>query len=64
MKYLEKILDIKRIHTIIGSSIGGYQALEYSIMYPELIRRLIFIASNARQTPWAIALNESQRLAH
>jgi homoserine O-acetyltransferase/O-succinyltransferase len=60
---LRQELCIKRIHTVIGSSIGGYQALEYSIMCPELISRLIFIASNARQTPWAIALNESQRLA-
>jgi homoserine O-acetyltransferase len=32
-------------------------------MYPDLIQRLIFIASNARTSPWAIAFNESQRLA-
>lgn len=56
-------LGIKGIHTIIGASIGGYQALEYSIMYPDLIRHLVFIASGVRQTPWAIAFNESQRLA-
>jgi len=56
-------LAISSIHTIIGSSIGGYQALEYSIMYPDVIQRLIFIASNAKQSPWAIAFNESQRLS-
>jgi homoserine O-acetyltransferase len=56
-------LGINSIHTIIGSSIGGYQALEYSIMYPEVIQRLICIASNARQSPWAIAFSESQRLS-
>lgn len=56
-------LEIRYIHTIIGSSIGGFQALEYSIMYPDIIKRLIFIASNAKQSPWAIAFNESQRLA-
>jgi len=56
-------LGIMEIHTIIGSSIGGYQALEYSIMYPAIIRRLIFIASSAKQSPWAIAFNESQRLS-
>jgi homoserine O-acetyltransferase len=56
-------LGISKIHTIIGSSIGGYQALEYSIMFPEVIERLIFIASSAKQSPWAIAFNESQRLA-
>ncbi len=56
-------LGIKRIHTIIGASIGGYQALEYSIMFPELIERLIVLASGARQTPWALAFSESMRLA-
>jgi homoserine O-acetyltransferase len=56
-------LGIKRIHTIIGASIGGYQALEYSIMFPELIERLILLASGARQTPWALAFSESMRLA-
>jgi homoserine O-acetyltransferase/O-succinyltransferase len=56
-------LGISVIFTLIGSSIGGYQALEYSIMYPDVVNKLIFIASNAKQSPWGIAFNESQRLA-
>lgn len=56
-------LGINSIHTVIGASIGGYQALEYTIMYPDLIRHLVFIASSVRQSPWAVAFNESQRLA-
>jgi homoserine O-acetyltransferase len=54
---LRKHLGIKGIHTVIGSSIGGFQALEYAIMYPDLIRHLVLIASSVRQTPWAIAFN-------
>jgi homoserine O-acetyltransferase len=60
---LRNHLGIKKIHTIIGASIGGYQALEYSIMFPDLIQRLILLASGARQTPWALAFSESMRLA-
>jgi homoserine O-acetyltransferase len=60
---LRQYLGIKRIEMITGASMGGQQALEYSIMHPELISRLVFIASTARQSPWAIAFNESQRLA-
>jgi homoserine O-acetyltransferase len=56
-------LGIKKIHTVIGASIGGYQALEYSIMFPELIERLVLLASGAKQTPWALAFSESMRLA-
>lgn len=60
---LRKHLQIKKIHTIIGASIGGYQALEYSIMFPDLIERLVVLASGAKQTPWALAFSESMRLA-
>jgi homoserine O-acetyltransferase len=60
---LRNHLGIKRIHSIIGASIGGYQALEYSIMFPDLIERLIVLASGTRQTPWALAFSESMRLA-
>jgi homoserine O-acetyltransferase len=60
---LRKHLGIQKIHTIIGASIGGYQALEYSIMFPDLIERLVVLASGAKQTPWALAFSESMRLA-
>jgi homoserine O-acetyltransferase/O-succinyltransferase len=60
---LRNHLGIRRISMVIGSSIGGQQALEYAIMFPELIDKLVFIASNAKQSPWAVAFNESQRLA-
>lgn len=60
---LRKHLGILSLHSVIGASIGGFQALEYSIMYPDLVKQLIFIASSARQSPWAVAFNQSQRLA-
>lgn len=60
---LRKYLGIKRIDTIIGASIGGFQSLEYAIIYPELIDKLVFIASSAKQSPWAIGFSQSQRLA-
>ncbi len=60
---LRRHLGIKEIHTVIGASIGGYQALEYSIMFPDMIHRLVVLASGARQTPWALAFSESMRLA-
>jgi homoserine O-acetyltransferase len=60
---LRKYLNIKHIHSVIGASIGGFQSLEYSIMYPEIVNRLIFVASSTKQSPWAIAFSESQRMA-
>jgi homoserine O-acetyltransferase len=57
------ILGIPYIHTLIGSSLGGQQALEWSIIKPEVIQNLILIATNARHSAYGIAFNESQRLA-
>jgi len=56
-------LGIKKIHTIMGGSLGGQQALEWSIMRPGIIKQLIMVASNAKSSPWGIAFRESQRMA-
>jgi homoserine O-acetyltransferase len=32
-------------------------------MFPELIERLVLLASGSKQTPWALAFSESMRLA-
>lgn len=56
-------LGIDQISVLIGGSLGGQQALEWSILQPDRIRRLVLIATNAVHSPWGIAFNESQRLA-
>ncbi len=58
-----KHLGLKQIDMMIGGSIGSFQALEWSIMEPQMIKNLVFIAGNARVTPWMTAYNESQRMA-
>jgi homoserine O-acetyltransferase len=56
-------LGIEKIHTLIGGSLGGQQAIEWSIEEPERIEHLIAIATNAQVSPWGIAFRESQRMA-
>lgn len=60
---LNDFLGIQRIHTLLGGSLGGQQALEWSIISPNLIENLFLIATNAKHSNWGIAFNESQRLA-
>ncbi|MDB4924915.1 homoserine O-acetyltransferase [Mucilaginibacter sp.] len=60
---LAKHLGVESIHTLIGGSLGGQQAMEWAIIEPDFIKNLILIAANARHSPWGIAFNESQRLA-
>jgi homoserine O-acetyltransferase/O-succinyltransferase len=63
LNLLRRHLGIYQIHTLIGGSVGGQQVLEWAIEQPELIDNLIVLASNAKTSPWNIALNQSQRLA-
>ncbi len=60
---LRKELGLEKINTVIGSSLGGQQALEWSIFQPEVFDNLVLIACNACHSPWGIAFNEAQRLA-
>lgn len=56
-------LGLNSIKLLIGSSLGGQKALEWSIQQPEEFEALVLIATNAKHSPYGIAFNESQRLA-
>ncbi len=60
---LRKFLGIEKIHTCIGGSLGGQQAVEWAVQQPELIENLILVATNAQMSPWGVAFNEAQRMA-
>jgi homoserine O-acetyltransferase len=60
---LRKHLGIKQIHLLIGGSMGGYQALEWSLMEPSVIGDLLLIATSAAESAWGIAVHTAQRLA-
>jgi homoserine O-acetyltransferase len=60
---LRKELGLTDIHTLIGGSMGGQQALEWAVQRPDLFDNLVVIATSARHSAWGIAFNEAQRLA-
>ncbi len=62
-KLLADHLKLPEISLVIGASLGGQQAIEWAILEPERIKKLVLIATNAQHSPWGIAFNESQRLA-
>lgn len=55
-------LDIRGIETVIGGSLGGMQALEFSIMDGR-VKSAILMAMGKAHTPWAIGISEAQRAA-
>jgi homoserine O-acetyltransferase len=62
-KLLLDRLGIDSVLTVIGGSMGAMQALEWAILYPDVVRSIIPIAGTGRTSPMAIALNALARQA-
>jgi homoserine O-acetyltransferase len=56
-------LGIDRLHAVIGGSMGGMQAIQWVIDFPERVDRYIALACGARHTAQAIAFNDTGRQA-
>ena len=60
---LADYLGIKQLAAVLGGSLGGMQALQWSIAYPERMRHALVIASAPNLTAQNIAFNEVARQA-
>lgn len=56
-------LEIEKLLTVIGGSMGGMQVLQWMVAYPDRIRSAIPIATTMKHTPQQIAFNEVGRQA-
>jgi homoserine O-acetyltransferase len=56
-------LGVARLDLVIGGSMGGMQALEWALLYPERVTAVVPIATGPTQSAWGIALSEAQRQA-
>ncbi|MDE5552340.1 MAG: homoserine O-acetyltransferase [Muribaculaceae bacterium] len=62
-RLLARHLGITRIDTIIGSSLGGFQALEWLVTDPEIARRAVLCATDFQCRPWLAAINKAMYMA-
>jgi homoserine O-acetyltransferase len=56
-------LGVRRLALVTGGSIGGQQALEWAVTYPELVEKVAVVAATAALTAQAIAFSEIERQA-
>src|SRR2546423_6830306 len=56
-------LGVHQLAMVAGGSIGGQQALEWAVAYPELVQKAIVVAATATLTAQAIAFSEVERQA-
>jgi homoserine O-acetyltransferase len=62
-KLLVDHLGIDRLLSVAGGSMGGMQALEWTVAYPEQVASCIAIAATQKHSPMQIAFNEVGRQA-
>ena len=62
-KKLIEHLRVNQLAMVAGGSIGGQQALEWAVTYPELVQKVAVVAATARLTAQAVAFSEVQRQA-
>ena len=67
MVELERVLldelGIEKIELVTGPSLGGMQALEWAVMYPERVGSVVPIGVGGRHSAWCIGISEAQRAA-
>ena len=60
---VRKALGINSVDLLVGSSIGGFQAIEWAVTEPGVFKRCAFIATAPRVSPYLSATVEAQRMA-
>ena len=56
---VRKHLGIEKIDLMVGPSIGGFQALEWVIMEPDVVGEAVFLATATRVTPFSERISEN-----
>lgn len=60
---LLEYLGVRHLEMVAGGSIGGQQALEWAVTYPEMVGKVAVVAATAALTAQAIAFSEIGRQA-
>jgi homoserine O-acetyltransferase len=56
-------LGVEQLDLVTGPSLGGMQALEWAISYPDRVRSIVPIGVGGRHSAWCIGVSEAQRAA-
>lgn len=56
-------LGIEKLRLVIGGSLGGQQALQWAVQYPDRVGAALALACNEQASAWVIALQDVGRQA-
>jgi homoserine O-acetyltransferase len=56
-------LGVRKIEVVLGGSIGGQQALEWAVEYPDFVEKSVVLAANGALGPLGLGMSEIGRRA-
>lgn len=56
-------LGVNKLELVIGPSLGGMQALEWAMMFPQRVQSIVPVGASGRHSAWCIGITEVQRAA-
>jgi len=62
-RLLVEKFGINHVVAVVGASMGGMQALQWGVSYPDFMDSLVAIAATPRTAAWTVALHEATRKA-
>jgi homoserine O-acetyltransferase len=62
-KLFVEYLGISQLYAVVGGSMGGMQVLQWTVTYPDHLKKAVVIAATGYSTPQQIAFNEVGRKA-
>ncbi len=57
------VLGIGKLHAVVGGSLGGQQALEWALAYPERVNKCVILAAAARLSAQGLGFNAVSRFS-
>ncbi len=54
-KALIDSLGIKKLHAVVGASMGSMQSLEWAVTYPDMVERMVSVIGVAESDAWLVA---------
>ncbi|MGD8477968.1 MAG: alpha/beta fold hydrolase [Burkholderiales bacterium] len=60
-RFLTEVLGVHAAHAVVGASMGGMQALQWAVSYPQVPGRVVAMTPMARTHPWAALVVEAAR---
>ncbi len=60
-RLLTEVLGLEKVVAVCGASMGGMQALQWAVSYPDYMRHCVAMTPMAKTAPWARAVNEVTR---